>query len=156
MSGGDYLAEVIQEVIDVEIGIEDVVLVEVAAEHGPAGPAGVPVFPGIVAGETMGGDKLVYAASDGKAYLASQNAALAGKILGFTKNAVIAGATVDIVAPGNTIPLAGLTPGAEYFVGPNPGDITATPDSSGLLQSVGTAITSTQLGYILGPAIVRP
>ena len=125
--------------------------------QGPSGPAGNAASGvQLIAGEIMGGGKVVYAGADGKSYLAdSGDIAQIGLIEGLTLGAATADAPVNVVASG-PLTTTGLTPGAAYFLG-TAGGIVKEGDAGfptvGFLQPLGTAASATLLIVLLGPPI---
>ncbi len=74
----------------------------------------------------------------------------AKRAIGFVSGAVTSGATATVNFIGVISGLSGLTAGTEYFLSDTtPGSITATPvtTSGHILQSVGTALSATELDF---------
>lgn len=97
-----------------------------------------------IAGEDMGGNKLVYIDND-KAFLFNPaNTSLYGRCLGITTGAALQNDAVFIQVGGvmdwTSVP---LTPGAVYYAGSN-GALTTSP-AQPVVQRVGHAIASNKL-----------
>lgn len=105
-------------------------------------------------GEVISGDRIVYADASGDVFAADSGTTAAGSVVGMSRNAAAMGATVNVITAGRITGLAGLTPGAVYFVG-SAGAITPTPPASGLLQRVGVALTTSVLVLQLGEPVAR-
>jgi len=153
----DPLVKIVErDPIKLQVSPQTTVVIKVGALRGPAGPTG-PSSPNTtasaVAGQTMGGQKVVYSNVDGKAYLVNNTTvSQAGKILGFTDTAVVADATFDVVN-GGTVLLSGLVPGDRYYAGLT-GGVTNTRPTVGFVQQVGIAMTTTVLAIQICMPIV--
>lgn len=68
---------------------------------------------------------------------------------GFVLAGIASEASGTVYTTGNNTQVSGLTPGVQYFLGTTPGDFSATADltSGNLIQSLGTAISSTSLRF---------
>lgn len=103
-----------------------------------------------VAAEILPPNSLVYITATGQIGLADATAE--GKeAIGFVKSAVPIGESAAIYGEGSVITgLAGLTPGASYFMSTTPGGIGAVPVATGnVVLRVGTALSATQLAFAL-------
>jgi hypothetical protein len=106
------------------------------------------------AGEAISGDHIVAAGTDGLVYLADAATAAAGRILGISREGVIAGSTIRVLREGLVTRLVGLVPGDAYFLG-SAGAITNVPPVAGLLQQIGTALTPSTLFVHISQPIIR-
>ena len=93
-----------------------------------------------LAGETIGGHKVVYIKNDSKVYIADKdNPECINKIVGITTGAVVSGESVTIRKSGKLNGFGTLTAGAVYYLG-LAGAITTTAAISGFIQIVGFSI----------------
>ncbi len=106
-----------------------------------------------VAGEVLGGEKIVFLAADGMVYLASASTTEAGTVLGVTTHAAELGAPVEVCQEGE-LPTSGLFTGKRYFLG-EAGAWAMVPPQTGLLQEIGKALSETKLMVGLGLPFVR-
>ena len=67
-----------------------------------------------------------------------------GKVIGFSKGAVITGAMLEIVTASELTGFTGLIPNTQIYLGLN-GLITQTVPTSGFIQQLGVALTSTSI-----------
>lgn len=77
-------------------------------------------------------------------------------VSGFVPAGILSGAVGTMVAPGTRLTgLAGLTPGATYYLDASPGAITVTPPSGAgnLVQEVGVALSATDLLFNPKPGV---
>lgn len=127
--------------------------ITISAVSGSAGglePYDLPAFEGLAAGD------MVHVFTDGgvaKARKASASGTLY-KAHGFVKAATTSGSTASVVPlGGENDALAGLTPGAEYFLSTSAtGGVQAAPPSASgqLRQELGVAISATTLATVSG------
>lgn len=76
--------------------------------------------------------------------------------VGYVTGAVTSGASGTANLLGGIITgFTGLTPGALYYLSATAGSITTTKPTSGIVQAVGVAISSTSLSYIFSPITIR-
>lgn len=117
-------------------------------ETGQQGPQGIPSDAGFtaIAATDIGGHRIVTLNSDGKVEHADQaTTAHYGKIVGISTGAASVGNTVTIRSSGKlTEPSWSWNPQNILFLGAD-GVITATPPSTGVLQSIGYAIDATTI-----------
>lgn len=98
----------------------------------------------IEAGEIINGNKAIYM-KDGKAYLASlTNPECYNKIIGISKNAVVAGEVVNFKSAGTLNGFGGLVQNKLYYLGVN-GDLSPTAPAYGIFQIIGIAKTNEEL-----------
>lgn len=103
----------------------------------------------ITASEALGAATFVNVHASGGAKIRKANAADDTKpVDGFAPAAIANGDVGLMLPPGRVVTgLAGLTPGARYFLAAVAGTITDTPPSAGgnLVQEVGVAVSATEL-----------
>lgn len=106
-----------------------------------------------IAGEVLGGGKLVYL-SAGKFFLYdASNTALADLAFGITKGAAILNASVDVQYIGIFTEVGlGLTPNIEYYAGLT-GLLTSTPNNT-VITSVGIAVNANSIKMEIQPSII--
>lgn len=123
---------------------------------GTRGPSGGSASQDVTAttGEAISGYKLVVLDSSGIAFAASSsNTAHAGRIIGITTGAATSGAVATIRTYGEVTGLSGLTPGAIYYAS-TAGAIMTTAPTSGFVQAIGHATTTTKLFVRIAPPIL--
>lgn len=108
-----------------------------------------------IAGEALGGFRVVYGDGSGSVFYASADApAHSGAIEGITMHAAVLDDTIAVLRQGQIIDASlNLTPGI-LFLGVN-GTIVSTPPVSGMLVQVGLASTSSTAVIDVQPAILR-
>lgn len=76
---------------------------------------------------------------------------------GFVKANVTSGANATIYLSGTNSDLTGLTIGSEYFTSATPGAVTSTvpTTTNHIVQSVGKAISATELAFFKGDVIIN-
>lgn len=123
----------------------DRVVVAKVGVPGPPGPAGNALMTGI-AGEPLGGHRMVTTNASGQIIYASNTAAAhAGRVVGITTGAAAQGATVTIQPIGSITESAwAWVPESVLFLGAN-GQLSATPPASGFVQIIGYAQTATTI-----------
>jgi hypothetical protein len=108
-----------------------------------------------VAGENLTqGDAVYIKSSDGKVYKTDTTSfgEASENFIGFSTATVLAGANVTIaVGPLVDGLLAGLTPGAIYYLTNTPGAIATTPGT--LVRAIGIAVTATALRLFGAPIV---
>lgn len=106
-----------------------------------------------IAGEVLGGGKLVYLAG-GKFFLYdANNTTLADMAFGITKGAAILNATVDVQFSGIFTEVGlGLTPEIEYFAGLN-GLLSSNPTYA-TFTSIGIALNTNSIKIEIQPSII--
>lgn len=99
-----------------------------------------------IAGEAVGGHRvLVYDAVGRVVYADSSEASHAGRVVGLSLGAAAEGEAVTVRRLGEvTEPSWSWTPGAPLFLGTD-GLITETPPATGIVQSIGSAVTATTI-----------
>jgi hypothetical protein len=105
------------------------------------------------AGEIMSAERVVML-SGGKAYLfdpTDENNY--NKAIGFSLNSVIVNDIVTVLKVGNVVGGLVLVPDTLYYAGPN-GTITATPPSTGVIVTVGTALDANTLVVDIQQSII--
>lgn len=108
-----------------------------------------------IAGEVLGGNKLVYLKNN-KVYLASNdNLECFNKLIGITRNAAIVNGEVR-VAKNNIMYLSGwgLEVDKVYYLGLN-GAITSTQPATGITQTIGIAKNSNELEIKISLPILK-
>lgn len=99
-------------------------------------------------GEAISAARAVYLADDGgtvKAYLASAlDPTKAAQ--GFVKTAGAEGEAVEVWESGPLTGLAGIVPGAPYYLGANGQFVTVLPGSLAVYQRIGTGVSATEIG----------
>lgn len=107
----------------------------------------------LTAGETLAARDLI--AINGSGQMVKADADDAAKFsVGYVSGAVTSGASGTANLIGGIITgFTGLTPGALYYLSATAGSITTAKPTSGIVQAVGVAISSTSLSYIFSPAI---
>lgn len=119
---------------------------------GPQGPAGPPGADAdfsfdITAGEALSARNLIYINSSGNAMKADADSS-AKQATGYVTADVANGATGTGYFGGGIITgFTGLTPGAVYYQSATAGAITTTKPTSGIVQQVGVALSSTTLMF---------
>lgn len=115
---------------------------------GPPGPAGDidGVVKSRIAGENIGGQRIVVTNNLGEVIIGDQsNLSHLGLFTGITKTSVTTGASVQVISYGTLIDGSfSFTPEAKIYFGTN-GIITQTPPTSGFLQSIGHAVSATEI-----------
>lgn len=113
--------------------------------QGPAGPSGASVVT-YVAGEALGGNRVVKANGSGQAVYATNTDAASQHLLGVTTEAVSPGANVGVQRSGVMVEPGWLwTPNQPVFLGVN-GVLTQTYPTGALLSIiVGFALTPTSI-----------
>lgn len=94
---------------------------------------------------------LAYDTISGKLVVASHdNLTIVGKVVGITKGASSTGSYVTIISTGGQLDgFSGLTVGAKYYLSTN-GQLTTTVPTTGFIQQMGVAMTTTMLAVNLG------
>ena len=93
-----------------------------------------------IAGETLGGQRLVYINGGMMYYFDKSYTSFSDKIIGITNQSALAGENIDIVTDGVIVSNGwGLITDSIYYAGTN-GIITTTIPTSGVLFKVGKAI----------------
>lgn len=115
---------------------------------------------GYLAGEAVGGHRVVYIKGDSQVYYASNDdSTLFGATVGLTTGAAVLGAPVAIAFNGIVDePSWTWTPQELLYLGTN-GLLTQTPPSGGgalFSQVVGFAITATKIQVQIAPPILLP
>lgn len=107
----------------------------------------------LTAAETLAPRDLI--AINGSGQMVKADADDAAKFsVGYVTAGVTSGASGTANLIGGIITgFTGLTPGALYYLSATAGGITTTKPTSGIVQAVGVAISSTSLSYIFSPAI---
>lgn len=106
-----------------------------------------------IAGEAVGGHRVVAIRTDGKAYHVSPSDAEADSVAGLTTGAAILGDIVSITAGGEVSePSWSWTPGS-VWLGAN-GTMTQTVPTSGAIVRIGTALSATAI-YVEPRIIAR-
>jgi hypothetical protein len=107
----------------------------------------------VIAAVDIGSGRFVHIMGDGTAVYADASAGRPAH--GFTREAIVAGATLSMRAGGKLTGLSGLTPGAAYFLsGSTPGLAVITPPASGLVQRLGQASAAHTLMVTIEQPIV--
>lgn len=108
-----------------------------------------------VAGESVGGFRVVYENSNGEVfYASSDDIAHSGDVLGVTTGAASLGDVVAVIRQGQVVDAAlNLTPGP-LFMGVN-GVVTSIPASTGVSLQIGKASTASIAVIDVQPAIIR-
>jgi hypothetical protein len=118
------------------VTIEPKVATVIIKTTGIPGPPGNVQLITRVAGEALGGQRVVYVDADNKAYYASPDDAEAGLIVGVTTAAAAQGAAVQIRTEGEIVESSWNWTSAPIWLGAN-GLLTQTPPTSGVLYRVG-------------------
>ena len=114
--------------------------------------AKLPVSTSAIAGEILNGQRAVYVAADGKAYLADQSSVTSVRTMGLCQGAVILGATASIQTCGVlTEPSWTWTGDALVWLAAS-GQLTQTPPTTGYLVKVGVPVGPTKL--LIAPQIM--
>jgi hypothetical protein len=94
---------------------------------------------------------LAYDTISAKLVVASHdNLNIIGKVVGITKGASSAGSYVTIISTGGQLDgFSGLTVGAKYYLSTN-GQLTTTVPTTGFIQQIGVAMTTTMIAVNLG------
>lgn len=126
-----------------------------AGSQGPPGPSGIEKAIIKVAGEALGGNRIVVLDATEKAFYANKSDLTnAEKILGVTMGAASLGANVTIQTYGEMEDSSfNFTLNQSIYVGLN-GQMTQTPPTTGFLRSIGFPITATKLFIDLGVPII--
>ncbi len=126
----------------------------VVGKQGPAGPAQSTILG--TAGEDLGGHRAVVFNASGQAVYADQTETdHAGRIAGVTTGAATSGSAVTIQRTGEmTEPGWSWNPESPLYLGTD-GMLTETPPTSGVLQSIGHAVTATKILLDFSLYIVR-
>lgn len=108
------------------------------------GPAGRGTTTFTLADVAIGGHRVVKATETGCDYASNQTLSDIGKIIGVTDSAVSAGARATVVTAGEIIePTWAWTMGAVYLS--TNGTLTQTVPTTGFVQQIGTAVSSTKI-----------
>ncbi|MCZ7404485.1 MAG: hypothetical protein O8C67_06090 [Candidatus Methanoperedens sp.] len=145
-----HILQVTENLTTVEVVNEVVSIVEEAA--GPIGPQGSPGEPGeftlsdYVAGEALGGQRVVILHSDAKLYYADKNIpADFNRVLGITTDAVVSGDIPTVRCAGKmTEPTWSWDLDKFLYLSTN-GLLTQTPPSSGFLLQMGYPLSTTSI-----------
>lgn len=106
-----------------------------------------------VAAIDLGSGRFLHIGADGQVIYA--DAAAGRPAHGYTREAVEAGLPVQVRNEGPLNGLAGLTPGATYFLSDTtPGGLTLTPPAVGLVQPLGAALTADTLIVDIEPPVL--
>lgn len=133
----------------------DRVIVANVGVPGPPGPAGNGQITGI-AGEALGGHRMVTTDASGNIIYASNTAAAhAGRVVGMTTGAAAQGGTVTIQPIGSITENSwAWAPTSVLFLSAN-GQITATPPPTGFVQIIGYAQSATTIYIQLHQPFLR-
>ncbi|TVM31153.1 hypothetical protein [Oceanidesulfovibrio marinus] len=110
---------------------------------------------GRVAGQDIGGHRVVVVGTDGLAYIADKDTpAHAAAVLGLSLGAVSSGAEMSIRTNGES-EMSGWTwtPQAPVFLGPN-GTLIQAPPTTGFILAVGFATAPTKIWVRIGVPII--
>ena len=94
-----------------------------------------------VATRDVGGLRVLLA---DQSYADQSNTTSYGKVIGLSKGAVVTGGLLEIVTASELAGFTGLIPNTQVYLGLN-GLITQTVPTSGFIQQLGVAITSTSI-----------
>lgn len=135
------------------LGTEVIEYVEVGMQ-GPVGPAGPSTGLFIVTtGEAIGGLRGVYASSGVCYYADSSITTQANKLIGISSEAVGVGELLTVQSAGELDGFTGLTSGAAVYLQTN-GVVSSVIPSTGFIQQVGIALTTTKLLINIQPSLV--
>jgi len=124
--------------------------------QGPAGPAGSLVYQSFIAGQDLLGHTPVISNNSFQAIQASNdNITHATSTIGITTQAATQGAIVNVAIEGQTITEPSWTwiPNQALFLGLN-GTISTTPPTTGFIQQIAIALSSTKILIRIQPAII--
>jgi hypothetical protein len=97
----------------------------------------------IVAGENIVGDRAVVSIGNELFHFDITNVNHYGKCIGISKGSANIGAFVEVVISGTYTTGLTLTEGEDYYIGTS-GVLTTTPPTSGIVQQIGVALTTTE------------
>jgi len=124
-----------------------------SAVQGPAGVSGASATISYIAGTNLSGGIGVIL-SDSTAIAAnSTTLAHAGKVIGITTGAVSSGNQAIIQASGELEGFSGLTINSKVYLQAN-GTITSTIPTTGFIQQIGLALTSTKILINIQPSLI--
>lgn len=133
-----------EEAVSVTVDSTSVDVVEVATE-GPQGPAGDASLEITATAKTALGGHRAVIVTDGEAeYADKDNPAHAGSVVGITKNAASAGASVSIVFGGEMSEPSWAFNAGPVYVG-NDGNLIQARPSTGVVINIGVALAPTKL-----------
>lgn len=132
------------------------VTVLASGQQGPAGPPGPPGLAGsagasysiLTAGAALGGNRVVI---DNATYADNSNDAHINKVIGFTVGAATLGAPVNIQSSGELDGFSGLAIAPVYLAAN--GTLTQDVPTSGFIQKLGNAISSTAVLIAISPPL---
>lgn len=160
--------------IDVISASEDVINIISVAAQGPAGPIGPqgntgpigpqgPIGPEGISGIQsiviftnipLSGNKVIAYTSNGVAYADNTNLTHIGSVLGFTRTSCSANSNTSIQTFGFLNGFYGLNSGLPVYLSTN-GDLTQTVPTTGFVNNLGIAISSTELNINITMPIVK-
>jgi hypothetical protein len=109
-------------------------------------------FTSLTADTALGGHRVVVPTPTGCAYADNTNNSHLLKVIGVTIGAANLGATATIQLSGELGGLTGLTQGSPVWLSTN-GNLTQTLPTSGFIQQIGIALSSTKININITPPI---
>lgn len=124
-----------------------------SATQGPAGISGASATIVYIAGVDIGSNRGIVLDNLTAIYADNTITSQAGKFIGISINAVTQGSNVIIQTSGEIDGFSGLTPNSKIYLQAN-GVLTSTIPTSGFIQQVGIALSTTKLLINIQPSLV--
>jgi hypothetical protein len=124
--------------------------------QGPIGPEGISGIQSIVifTNIPLSGNKVIAYTANGVAYADNTNLTHIGSVLGFTRTSCSANSNTSIQTFGFLNGFYGLNSGLPVYLSTN-GDLTQTVPTTGFVNNLGIAISSTELNINITMPIVK-
>ena len=141
------------------MGSSTIIISATQGVPGPTGPTGPQGLSGAsapivyTAGETLGGHRGVILSNSTAIYADSTILAHADKLIGINTDATLLGDIAYIRTSGELEGFTGLTINSKVYLQSN-GVLTSTIPTTGFIQQVGIALTSTKILINIQPSIV--
>lgn len=125
-----------------------------SATQGPPGPPGSDSKAYLIAGESLGGNRVLTLSAGQAVYASNLNNNHLGRVIGLSTTAVVSGASVEVIQQGELNGFSGLVQDTKYYLGDN-GVLVDSAPSSGFIQQIGVASSSTKLLINIQAPIAR-
>jgi len=132
---------------------DNVATVITSSAQGPPGVSGASATISYMAGTNLSGGIAVILSSSTAIAANSTTLAHAGKVVGITTGAVLIGNPATIQASGELEGFSGLTINSKVYLQSN-GTITSTIPTTGFIQQVGVALTTTKVLINIQPSLI--
>lgn len=144
---------ILQNIPDIITSVSQESTVITSGIQGPPGPSGASATISYIAGSNLSGGMCIVLENSTAISASNTNLTHAGKIIGITTGSALSGNPAIIQAVGELEGFYGLTVNSKVYLQSN-GTISSIIPTTGFIQQVGIALTSTKILINLQPSLV--